>query len=762
MIKYTLPYRAYDDEAWRVDISNSAYIYAPITLTGVEGSACQITWDPETADDPYAWKLGSSAVLSVYNQANIDIPELQNAQDRDFIVRVYRNADYNPNLFVITDPDVAIHFFVVYSTGLLQSNSTYNATGYIPVVAGKEYRLSYKNQIAWYDAAKVYISGSSSTDTNILQTAPIGAAYLRCSVVLAEWSAFSVTLTVPGDLYWTGYLIPDGIQKPMKSVPDIQLSCTDGLSLLTNMPFNYADNLPGTTSTPTRCPMNFIRLILFNTHNLGLPLPLHWTNSLQCTAFNDEMFTASVNWGLLGEGWTSYQSDDPTNPASGVVYKTCEYILAGIVKSIQGRIYQCDGKWIIRRVNDIVTGIIVDNSIAGDQGIMTVVTNTIGEDQVIGLLGYPFINENQLTTVRKGVQSCRVKYDANFRENILPNGSQDLVNTFATAPFYWAIDTDGVAESVAPIDGRSGAATKLTNPGGGGGAIHDFRPVDASGTPRYLPLDAYNLVKRIQFGFVFSPTAFGFPIGGGGFIDFSGNPFKINITYIAGTTLYYLDEFAIWRLSPIDIPIRPDGNISPGDAIQIDFNKNNAIILPKPPADLVPPTDTCEIQISFQVTDGQVYYVDYIYITIDENTDVFQSTYASVNTAVDERSLQISSSWGGYFISNYMTEWSRSDEECYYTDGIYTGTLTGMTANAIMRFLYKSSIIYNGDMNVRGAHWTLDQIYTIDSLNGKYMPIQASYNTERCEVSLIAIECRNDDVLLTEKHFGSNDNTLSN
>lgn len=761
MIKYTLPYRAYDDEAWRVDISNVAYVDDPITLVGVEDSACTITWDPETSDDPYAWKLGSSAIISVYNQANIDIPELQNAQDKDFIVSVYRNADTYVNLFDIADPDISLGHIVNYLTGGLTVAAGFNVTGYIPVTGGQEYILSVKHTIAWYDSSKVFISGTNTTGTNVHITTPSTAAYIRCSVAVTNWTSFIFSSAIQGQLYWTGYLIPDGIQKPMKSVPDIQLSCTDGLSLLTDMPFNYADNLPGTASTPNRCPMNFIRLILFNTHNLGLPLPIHWTNALQCTVFSDEMFTSSVGWGLLGEGWTSYQSDDPTNPASGVVYKTCEYILSGMVKSIQGRIYQCDGKWVIRRINDIVTGTIANSYIDGNQGIMNIRTNTISADRVIGLLGYPFINENQLTTVRKGVQSCKVTYDANFRENILPNGSQDLINTFAGAPYYWEIEPDGLAESVAPIDGRSGSATKLTNSGGGAGATDNFRPVDSVGTQRYLPLDAFNLVKRLQFGFVFSPTAFGFPVAGSGLIDWSTDPFKINITYVADTTLYYLDEFAIWRTSPVDISIRPDG-VAPGDVVQIDFNKNNAIILPKPAAELVPPAGACEIQISFQVTDGQVYTVDYIYITIDENTDVFQSTYAGVNTAVDERSLQISSSWGGYFISNYMTEWSRSDDECYYTDGIYTGTLTGMTANAIMRFLYKSSVIYNGDMNVRNEHWTLDQIYTIDSLNGKYMPIQASYNTERSEVSLIAIECRNDDILLTEKHYGSNDKTLSN
>lgn len=655
-VKYTLIWKSIDEVSCHADISLGSWSSDPITLIGQGGKACVISYDPEETDDPYSNFIKSTATLGFYDERGlVDLSEMQNAQDKDFVVQVYRG----------------------------------------------------------------------------------------------------------GVLYWQGFVIPDGIQSPMKSVPDITISCTDGLSLLTDMPFVYADNLPGTTSDTSRCPMNFMRLILFNTNNLGMPLPIHWTNSLQCTAFNDDMFVGQVQWGLLGEGWTSLQSPDPSNPQDGYVSQKCEYILGAILKSIQGRLFQCDGAWRIRRVNDIVSGTFTDNSIAGNQGIMTITTVTKNANKVIGATGYPFINENQLTTVRKGVKTCKTTYAANKRENLLPNGNQDMVSSLASAPFYWGLvdDADSTAVSVPAIDGRSGSATDLTNPTGGPPSV--FTLVNNAGSRFGLCMDTYTLIKKVQFGFVFEPVN-GFPYDPTtGIINFSLNPFHIQIRYSVGTTQYYLDEFAIWRTDPSTlISIQIDGT-KINDIISVDFNKNNAILIPRPTAPLVA-NDLCEINVFFILNDGQRYTLDYIYMTAEDNNDVYESTYSSVNTAVDERTLEISSSFGGYFVSNYMTTWYNSCNECFYTDGVYTGTLTGMTSNAIMRFMYKSSVIYNGDMDARGKSWSFDEIYSIDSLSGKYLPLQATYNMETCQVSLVAIECRSDNVSLTEKHYGSNDNTLSN
>lgn len=659
-VKYTLSYKDNANISWRVDISTSAFSGAPYTLTGQGGQAFILDRSPDSADDPFSPYIKSTGTINVYDENHvIDLPELQNAQDKDFVATVYRNSL----------------------------------------------------------------------------------------------------------LYWIGYVIPDGIQNPMKSIPQISLSCTDGLSLLENMPYSH-NNLPGLTSTPTRCPMNYIRQILFSTNNLGLPLPISWTNNLINTAFSSDpdVLTGQVTWSALGEGFVSFQTPTPTSPGTGYVYKTCDYILQGILKSMQCRIVQDGGQWVIRRINDIVTGSITNKSIAGNLGIMTLTTSTVNINKTIGATGYKFINEDQLTTVKHGVKTCRTTYNANVRENILPNGNQDLVNTFFTSPFYWGINDgsgDETFQSVGAIDGRGGAATDLINPSGG--LTAGFILVDNSNVAAFLPINSYTLIKRIQFGFVFSPVN-GFPYNATtGIIDFSSNPMQLEIIYKKGTDILYLDEFAIWRNTNTFIPIKIDG-LKINDIVSVDFNRNNSIIIPIPANDPIP-GDNCSITVQFIVKDGQRYTIDYIYFTTDANNDVYESTYASgKNTDIDERTLEISSSFGGYFVSNYMTHWSKSGDEFYFQDSsFYTGSLTGLTSNAIMRFMYKSSVIYNGSMYVGSSIYSFDELYSIDTLSGKYLPLNSSYNTETCIVSgLVAIECRNDVISLTEKHFGSNDSQLSN
>ncbi|RZF64268.1 SGNH/GDSL hydrolase family protein [Sphingomonas populi] len=93
------------------------------------------------------------------------------------------------NLFNPADPGVAAGNFVSSANGALTANSNYTATGFIPVNAGNTYARSYSNQMAWFNAAKQYISGQGSADGAIV-TAPAGAAYARLSVAAASLATF--------------------------------------------------------------------------------------------------------------------------------------------------------------------------------------------------------------------------------------------------------------------------------------------------------------------------------------------------------------------------------------------------------------------------------------------------------------------------------------------------------------------------------------------------------------------------------------------
>ncbi len=105
------------------------------------------------------------------------------------------------NIFNVNDEDVLLGYYVQSATGFLEVNASYNATGYIPVNELEYYTLSYKNQIAWFDEDKVYISGSPSSDSDLTQQAPANAEFLRCSVRVEFWDEFQVELGTTQSAY---------------------------------------------------------------------------------------------------------------------------------------------------------------------------------------------------------------------------------------------------------------------------------------------------------------------------------------------------------------------------------------------------------------------------------------------------------------------------------------------------------------------------------------------------------------------------------
>lgn len=67
--------------------------------------------------------------------------------------------------------------FVAWSTGLLSVSANYNASDYIPVLPSSKYVKANTQQMAFYDANKVYISGIASTTGYF--TTPSNVAYIR-------------------------------------------------------------------------------------------------------------------------------------------------------------------------------------------------------------------------------------------------------------------------------------------------------------------------------------------------------------------------------------------------------------------------------------------------------------------------------------------------------------------------------------------------------------------------------------------------------
>lgn len=657
MIKYRLFYKDYDNLQWRIDIATSNYSGDPIMVRGVQGKVGIRAYAVDDTDDPFSPYAKSTLSISCYNEGQIDMREIQQAQDKDFVVSHYRDTT----------------------------------------------------------------------------------------------------------LDWVGYLQTEKVTRTLLSTPyTVDLSAICGLGMLDDIPYNHIP-LAGFNTDEVRLPINYIRSILF--YNLGITLPIRWTNNLQCTAFlGQDVFAGSVIWAADGQGYESYQTTDNGDVAQA---QSSGYILEGFLRSNQCRIYQCNGQWVIRRIPDLPnTSTVITKSIGGNGGVLDLQVGNDNLHKRIGRTGdYHFLKQDGLITAVPGIKSCKVTYNANVRANILPNGSQDdQVGALDAKAVDWGYyeDTGSTYGIYQSLDGRNGFATELTHTGSGSEGFTLIVPGSSLGNDG-LDIDTQNIVKLINFGFVFEPID-GFALDGNGVIVWTTYPFTIQVILNLGATKYYLNQFGFWQTLITDILITVD-NMRLGDVAKINFDKFQGIIMPTPAS---PPVagDISNITVAFFVLHEQKYAIDNIYINSAVSNDVYVSTLdLSKNTMTDEREINISSTFGGYFISNFMTSWSNSGAECYYRDGaIYEGSLTGLTANAIMRLRYKSSEIFNGSINVRKKQWSFDELYYIDGFGSSvFLPLNAAYNTETREVNnLVAIEIRNDNIDLSEKYYGSNDETLSN
>lgn len=660
-VKYVIQFKSIDNVAWQCDIETASYTGAPIAVRGVSEQAVEIDYDGDNADDPYNPFIKSTMTLNFYNQSQVDVNELQQAGDKDFIAKLFRN----------------------------------------------------------------------------------------------------------GQLEWAGFLKPEDAQQPLLTPPTtINISFICGLAMLDDIPYIHTD-LMGTTGSLSRCPMNYIRNILFQSANLGIMLPIRWTNQLQCTAFSGDFFAGSVLWSPFNEGFYTYQQG-ATGTDQGPL-QTCGYILRGFLQATQCRMYQSKGKWIIRRVNDVIAGSILYKEIAATLGVMTVQSGSQNLSKRIGRSGYRFINENGVITVVQGLKSFKTTYAANIRSNILPNGNFDILKTGLTVTdvltgsviLYWGSYADLVADYKPSLDGRAGFSAELTNVTGD----EYFTMVSPGGElgKNGLPIDAFTLIKIINFSFTFSPGIGFAPVDGDGLIIWDSQPLQFKMVLNQGGTTYYLNEFGTWSTVEAWIPIVVAG-MELGDIAQVAFDKFQGVKVPQPATQPVA-GDTCDLQLIFRVKTGQTYSLDNVQITIDNGNDVYEVfNDNSKNTSSDDISLNISSSFGGYMLSNFMSSPFRSDEECKFNDGlIYSGTLTGINSQARMRFRYKSSQVVNTDMYVIGSDWSFDEIYSVDTLLGKkFLPLNAKYYVEKGIVNMIAMEARNDNITLRESFYSSNDNQLSN
>lgn len=635
-VKYRCDYKNYFNNFCRIDISLDSYSGEPILVRGVGDQACIIS--REVGDDPYDPIISTTATISIYQEdvSLIDIPELQNADDRQFTVQFY----------------------------------------------------------------------------------------------------------IQSELKFTGFMVPDGIQRPVKGRPfDLNITATDGLQLLSGI--RFSGSIFDSQKSILNTIMGIIRI------ELQMFIPIQWVCSLTNDQYplEEDLFSGSIRYGDDSSAYIDINGNR----------KFSMEVLEGLLRSMQCRIMQSDGKWIIWRINDVTDGEFIYRELSIDDEItvspLTDFTRTIGWNNSFD---YQATGEDHVCITNKGLKTVITTYDQTQRDNILPNGSMDNWSIPDGVLQWWDLLTpaNGSIEQAGSLYEALGySARVITNPGS---------PNIFKLTGR-IPIDTDILYTYINFGFKFMIEEWAGVDVDGNIVWGDLSPFNIQVTYRNGTDEFYLNEFGSWTTTLtqiyIDIP-----NFKLLDVTQVDFNKQQEIKIPLALPSPIGQTTDPAIFVNFNLQPGLSVRFDDIYIRTGNNSDVYSAVQeSSSNAGKEEYTLGISSSHNGFFFSNLMTNYTQSGLEKFYSDSVVEGmTLTEINSHAILRNRYKGSEIFEG--SIYAENYSYAEIYEIESFTDKkFLPLKSSWNTETCVTKISCVEVRNDGTGITTKHYGSNDKTaLSN
>ena len=234
---------------------------------------------------------------------------------------------------------------------------------------------------------------------------------------------FRVDYTRAGNLFWTGYLLPEQYDVAWLTPPaTFNLAATDGLGSLSTIPFIGAakDHLRGDRS--------LLSVILFCLNKLDLGLPLHTLVNLYPSAATlaaSALEQASVDAGQYDDG-------------KGTAYD-CGKVLSDILTTFQARLYQENGSWWLERLSELSPGPLVYATYLPDGTRLADYTRTLLQTIVAPSAGTPhWLHAGQRQGLRAAVASVTVNVEpgtvANQLTACLPTNA-DLPGAVPTA---WA------------------------------------------------------------------------------------------------------------------------------------------------------------------------------------------------------------------------------------------------------------------------------------------------------------------------------------
>lgn len=410
--------------------------------------------------------------------------------------------------------------------------------------------------------------GSNSSDDPHAQHVIASNAKLRVysqgidlnELMLIDTDEYRVKIYLNSALFWSGYLLSDGVQKNRETVTyPITLTATDGLDRLDGVNFTWSNSYREVTVNglqgEIRTPLNAMRDIFGRTILLNNPLPIRWMNSNKSDEYP------------LSDGLAGQEEIDEYGDLTRVE-KSCYWWLDNLLKSQYCWLRQINGYWYIVNQKDLIAndGIFNGWEISSATGQLTAVSVTEDLNRVIDTT----IHNDGYTILKKAVSTVDVEYvNTTNKNNVVPNPSFDLSSI--GVPLFWGM--------------KSGDATKLSledalniNNEGKSAQVDnsDVGDTDDWLTFASIPLDTNVLFKNATLGFTWVGISGYTLTEDTGAIRTDIPQIGVSVKYTIPSGTWYLNEYGYWwnsETAQSNAKITSTSFISNAFSISFDINK---------------------------------------------------------------------------------------------------------------------------------------------------------------------------------------------
>lgn len=157
------------------------------------------------------------------------------------------------------------------------------------------------------------------------------------------------------------------------------------------------------------------------------------------------------------------------------------------------------------------------------------------------------------------------------------------------------------------------------------------------------------------------------------------------------------------------------------------------------------------LQFEFYVKPGQVYVIDDVYARIQNNNDLYKIRDVNSKSPIESAEVNISSSFSGFMLSSYMSNYGLSDRSLYWVSNGVTASLTELYGRFILDWRRIPRRIFDGSID---DIVQCGDFLTIKSV--KYIVMNASIQGDGI-TRVLAFEAALDSGSYAVTHIGTND-----